>query len=55
MEPIVGKAKQPVDENTSTSQFLVFIERNVKPRWVWGVLGLAIILAVVGGVFKLWR
>ena len=51
----VGKAKQNESETTSTTQLLVFLERNVKPRWAWGILGLAAILAVIGGIIKLWQ
>ena len=45
-------------EITSTSQFLVFLKTKAKPhwdRWAWIVAGLAAILAVIGGMIKLWR
>jgi hypothetical protein len=49
------ESKESAGETTSTSQLLVFLERSVKPRWAWGLVGLAAMLAVIGGIIKLWQ
>jgi hypothetical protein len=57
-KPSENTASVNSGEITSTSQFLVFLRTKAKPhwdRWAWAVVGLAAILAVIGGVIKLWR
>jgi hypothetical protein len=44
-------------ESVDTSKSM-FLEKREKPRWgrwAWIVVGIATMLAVIGGVIKLWR
>ena len=51
----VEEPEESEGESTSTSQLLVFLERRVKPGWAWSLVGLAAMLAVIGGIIKLWQ
>jgi hypothetical protein len=44
-------------ESVDTSESM-FLEKREKPhwgRWAWIVVGIATMLAVIGGIIKLWR
>ena len=45
-------------ESVDTSQFVMFLQKRVRPRWnqwAWIVVAVSAILAVIGGVIRLWR
>jgi hypothetical protein len=45
-------------DSANTSQFVTFLQRRIKPqwgRWAWIVAGISAILALIGGMTKLWR